>query len=441
MTQPHQPARRPGHLDRRGFLRASAALAGTLGLSACGPVIGGATENSLRYWNLFGGGDGPRMLAMEAEYQKAYPAVDYQRVQLQWGPPYYTKVALAAAGGRAPDVAIMHLSRVPGFAPGSLLDPFDLDLLAEAGLREEDFEPRLWERAVVDGELYAIPLDSHPLVLFYNTDICERAGLLDGDGKLVELEGKEALLEAFHAAADAGGKIGLSVENGGATAYRAWWSFYRQADGQIELPVGGEIGMDEDKMTQVLEYLHSWIATGAASPATDYLGSVAQFATGNAGFHLNGEWEITTFQDAGTPFSMAPLPNVFGTSRTQGDAHTFVLPHQRDRDPERTRTSYEFIAHLLKNSLTWAEGGHIPAYLPVFDSPEYQALEPQNEYRASAEVMELDPPAWFTGSAAEYSNQVTAAFLPVYQGAATPEQGIAQFRSAINKLLKTPSPV
>jgi multiple sugar transport system substrate-binding protein len=38
---------------------------------------------------------------------------------LAWGPPYYTKLAMASAGGRAPDLAIMHASRAVCSSPGT----------------------------------------------------------------------------------------------------------------------------------------------------------------------------------------------------------------------------------------------------------------------------------------------------------------------------------
>lgn len=36
----------------------------------------------------------------------------------------------------------------------------------------------------MDGTVYAVPLDTHPFVLYYNVDIARRAGLLNsaGDG-------------------------------------------------------------------------------------------------------------------------------------------------------------------------------------------------------------------------------------------------------------------
>ena len=73
------------------------------------------------------------------------------RTILDWGASYYTKLAMSAAGGRASDVAALHLSRLAAYAPGGLLDPWDLDLLAEFGVTEENFAPAVWRRAQHDG--------------------------------------------------------------------------------------------------------------------------------------------------------------------------------------------------------------------------------------------------------------------------------------------------
>jgi len=84
---------------------------------------------------------------------------------LAWGTPYYTKLAMASAGGRSPDLAIMHLSRLAGYAPGGLLDPWDTDLLAEFGVTEQDFPAVAWQRSQHRGRLFAVPLDTrahHP---------------------------------------------------------------------------------------------------------------------------------------------------------------------------------------------------------------------------------------------------------------------------------------
>ena len=156
---------------------------------------------------------------------------------------------------------------------------------------------------------------------------------------------------------------------------------------------------------------------------------------------FNGEWEVTTYQTAKLPFSMAPFPVVYDVPKFQGDSHTFVLPHQAHRNADDTKATIEYIAWMLKHSVEWAAGGHIPAYQPVVTSQEYLDLKPQAEYRSVAPNVLYDPDAWFSGSGAQLENESAAAFSGIATGQATPKAALAQFKAATQKLLDTPSPV
>jgi multiple sugar transport system substrate-binding protein len=416
-----------------------------LGATSCaGSDLYAGTATKLRFWNLFGGGDGVNMLAMMDAFRAANPDVELEASTLAWGPPYYTKLAMASTGGRAPDVAVLHLSRLPAFAPAGLLDPIDLDLLAEVGVRPEDFPQSIWEPGQHEGRTYAVPLDTHPLVMYYNVDVCAKAGLLDSAGKLKPITGADQIIEAFLAAKRVTGAHGMSVETfgpGAVSPWRLFWTMYRQLGGELRLD-GPKLAIDDDKALQALEFMRRLSTTGAAVTEVDYQGSVALFAAGKAGFHWNGEWEVTSFLTAKTPFSMTRFPSVFnGSSVVEADAHTLVLPHRRDRGGAAERAAYRFIAFLLKDSVTWAKGGHIPAYRPVAESGEYLALEPQSAYRSVADEVQLDPPAWFSGSGSVLETETGAAFSTVLTGRGSAREGLDQAKSALQKLLDTPSPV
>jgi multiple sugar transport system substrate-binding protein len=150
---------------------------------------------------------------------------------------------------------------------------------------------------------------------------------------------------------------------------------------------------------------------------------------------------VTTFENQkGFEFSMVPFPLVFDQYRVQADSHSFVLPRQIATDPERRSASLEFISYMLKNSYTWAQGGHVPAYLPVTESEEYKKLKPQSNYASVAPDVVFDPNAWFSGSGSELENQAGAAFQTVLNGQASPQQGLRQFREALQKLLSIKLP-
>ncbi|MEU4193269.1 extracellular solute-binding protein [Kribbella sp. NPDC026611] len=411
-------------------------LVGALALTGCGTLRSGPR---VREWNLFGGGDGARLLQIHQQYVAEHPNVRFSATTLAWGPPFYTKLAMSAAGGRAPEVATMHMSRIKGFSPTTMLDPIPVDLLNAAGVSQSDFLPATWDRCVIDGKLYAVPLDQHPFVLYYNTDICKKAGLLGPDGKIKPVKGVTPFLDMLRAVKDATGKYAVSVDT--TSPWRLWYTLYGQLEGEFLSPDGKELVIDDAKALEALDLIAKLAAEGLTPKSANYAALVAQFSNGEAGMSFNGEWEVTTYQTAKLPFSMAPFPVVYDVPKFQGDSHTLVLPHQASRNQDDTKATIEYIAWLLKHSAQWAAGGHIPAYQPVVKSPEYLELKPQAEYRSVAPNVLYDPDAWFSGSGAQLENESGAAFSGIATGQVTPKAALAQFKAAVQKLLDTPSPV
>ncbi|MDT0346232.1 extracellular solute-binding protein [Streptomyces litchfieldiae] len=442
----HPPSLPPPGPSRRRVLGSVAGLGALAALTAAGcaaPSGAGSGRTLLRYWHLFGGGDGVNMAAMLDAFRQEHPDIELEAATLQWGAPYYTKLGMAGAGGRAPEVAVLHLARLAGFAPGRLLNAFDLDLLAEYGVTPADFPEDLWRRGAVDGAQYAIPLDTHPMVLYYNTDICERAELLDGDGRLLPIEGREAFSAAVRAAGEVTGRPGLVIETLGADTIGPWRifaTFYAQTGGTLLGDDGTRITLDDAKALEVLEYMRSLTADGLAPPQVDYQGTVGIFSAGDTGFFLNGEWEVSTFTNTGMPFSMARVPNLFGSGAAQADCHSFVLPNQNDRGGATNEAAHAFVAWMLRHSVDWAAGGHVPAYLPTLEEPAYLEMHPQSEYRSVIDEVALDPPAWFAGSASMLWLELGAVFSGVLTGSRSPRNALEEARSRLADLLDTPSP-
>src|SRR4051812_41649470 len=117
---------RPTAITRRTFLGAVMAASGA-GLAGCATPIGSGFTGSevapgtVKYWNLFGGGDGVRMLQMLEGFRKANRTIGLEAVTFAWGNPYYTKLSLATLGEQPPDVAISHLTRMRTLVRADLL--------------------------------------------------------------------------------------------------------------------------------------------------------------------------------------------------------------------------------------------------------------------------------------------------------------------------------
>ncbi len=441
-------------VSRRSLLRGGLAAGGlglAGGLSGCGsPLAAGlaGTELSpgtLTFWNLFGGGDGARLTTMLDNYADSMGGPQsLQAATFAWGNPYYTKVSLATLGDKPPDVAVAHLTRAKNLATAGLLTEITDDVLAIGGLKGEDFNQKVWEEQKVDGKNWIVPLDTHPYVMYYNRAICEPAGLLDGDGKLVDLDGLDTWNAALAAAKEVTGEYGMATSNVGdtSTPWRLFYSLYAQQGGPPFLAEGGtELTFDEELTESTLAYIQSLSADGLMPTAADYPGAQSLMFNGQAAFHLQGVWEITTCQGIeGLDFGMAPLPTLFDTPANQADSHAFILP-KMDRDEERMQRAMGFIKSMMDQGKTWAEGGHVLSYLPVLESPEVQALKPNDDYAVAADRGVYDDPAWYSGSGSNFEEVVGSQIALVMQGISSPADAVSTMRAQLGTYAGTADPL
>ncbi len=433
----------PLELSRRQFLSVASLAAGAALLAGCAPGSPAATNaQTLQFWHLLSGGDGVTMSALLDAANAAQDSYAIRPTVLAWGTPYYTKLAMAAAGGRAPDVAIMHATRTVGWAPGGLLDAWDLEKLAALGVDSSTFAKPIWEKGFVGDSMFSIALDVHPFVLMFNTDVCDAAGVLETDGTLKTATSPEEWLDQLRTVAGAaeGHALSYGYLGDGAQMWRLFYGLYAQHGIQIELPAGGKAVIDKDAAVEVLTLMQTLLDGEIAAAQADYGTAVAEFATGKSGMFMTGVWELRTMQNAGIPFDATMIPTLYGTPAVYADSHSFVLPHQTNANAAKRDATYQFVADMLKGSFDWAEAGHIPAYLPVTESPDYADLIPQAHYAEAAQHVVYDPIAWFTGSGSNFQGEFGAAVQGVLLGGDDPAAAIDRFEARVNTFLSQPNP-
>ena len=198
-------------------------------------VSAARAEDTIVWWDFLSGGDGVRMKAMLEEFNKEHAGkVKIDATTSEWGTPFYTKVQTAAATGQGPDVMTYHESRMPLGVSEGVLSPLTPEELAAAGIKASDFSPANWKAAQgPDGKQYAVPLDIHSIILYYNKDLLKKAGLLGDDGKPKGLDGA-ANFDAALAKLTANGVVGLSTPTAdNATMWRIFYTLLSQQDGQF----------------------------------------------------------------------------------------------------------------------------------------------------------------------------------------------------------------
>ena len=402
-----------------------------------------AAQQTVVWWDFLGGGDGVRMKTLIDDFNKEHPDVQIQATTLDWGVPFYTKVRTSAGVGEGPDIMTYHLSRVPIALDEGVLSPITDEDLANAGLTKEDFFPRSIEAASADGTLYAVPFDIHALVLYYNKDLLAGTPYLDADGKLTGITSLADFDAALKALQDKGiaEPLSLATANDG-TTWRIFSTLLAQQGGQ--LIVDNEVlpGDNADKAIKAIQTLVDWRNAGFTPEQTEYPASVALFSAGTSAFHFNGVWEVPTFTDLKAKGSLGDwsavvIPPLMGADATWADSHAFALPLQADKeaDPEKRKAVMEVIGWMEKNSLRWANAGHIPAYLPVATSPEHTAMEPNVGYAPLADNAAYDPRSTIAGVASPVYDATLNIIVPAVHGFLTPEDAVVQIKEQLQPLM------
>src|SRR4051794_8318678 len=114
----------------------------------------------------------PTLKQVVSDFQAKYPKVKVKLVNAGTGNDQYTALQNAVqAGSGAPDVAQVEYYALSQFALGKSvtdLSPFGAKDLSKA------YSPGPWNSVALNGGVYALPMDSGPMAMFYNKKILDK---------------------------------------------------------------------------------------------------------------------------------------------------------------------------------------------------------------------------------------------------------------------------
>ena len=253
-------------------------------------------ENKLVFWSLFSGGDGGFMDEIIADYNSKGPSKEVQSIMLVWA-DYYTKLQTAVAAGKGPDIGVSHVSKLPELVDQGVVEPIDSYLEQMGFDMSSVYASNSIDSVTFDGQIYAIPLDTHAEILYYNTDILERAGVaLNADGQLDINSWDEfkAIMDQCKAVLE-DGETTLSMTNAGDDPYRIWWATYFQMGGTpLVNDDGTEVTLDMDIAKKAAETVKSLFEDGYIIEGIDDHQQL--FQSGKAAFATCGTWATGAFE-------------------------------------------------------------------------------------------------------------------------------------------------
>jgi multiple sugar transport system substrate-binding protein len=400
-------------------------------------------KETVIWWDFLGGGDGVRMKKLLDDFNAEHKdTIEIQASTLQWGTPFYTKVQTSAAVGEGPDIMTYHASRIPLAVSQNTLTEITADDMKTMGLSQDSFAKAPWDAVHVDGKQYAVPFDTHPIVLYYNKDKLAAAGLIGDDGLPKDMKGLDNFNAALKKLKDGGSKWAISnVTADGSFVFRTIYSLLCQQGGTIGTDGGWITGDNADKLAKAVGVIADWVKDGYTPGYTDYPTTVALFTSGDAPLMINGVWEVPTMTDLAAQkklfnWGAIEIPALFDKTCTYSDSHSFAIPNNQGKPatPEKHAAVLEVIKWMEGHSLFWATAGHIPANKAVTESAEYKAMQPQATYAPLTASMIYDPKSIHAGVASPLFDAAGNAFTAAINNETDPATAVADMKAALDKL-------
>jgi len=353
---------------KKWLLGAATLLLGVL--SGCG------NKNKITMWTPLTGEDGGIMDQMVEEYNDTDPEFPVEHVV---SPDLYTQIyTVMSTGEGTPDLSIIHADRVAGFERQGMLEPLDDIMTTHSDLNQDNYIEQAWEVGNVNGDQYAIPLDIHSNVLYYNKDLLEKydaTSFLDDDvltiDEIMSLSGK--LDEGDYAINNSlisWVLLGLVVDLGGDISDEE-----------------GNPTINTPEMEEAMQALVDIQEEGLMTPNGE--DGYAMFQGNQVLFSSDGTWSSLAFDQVedlnyGVTNIYSFDPDNF---HNRSSAHVFAMLDNDERTDEKEQGIADFLTWVRENSITWAEAGQIPASREVFESPEFDDHQ-QSFFTSSQE--ELD---------------------------------------------------
>ncbi|OMI35205.1 Extracellular solute-binding protein [Streptomyces sparsogenes DSM 40356] len=370
------------------------------------------------------GAEGEKLADVAKAYEKANTNITLKVTPVGWDVAHQKLVA-AAAAGKLPDIVQMGGSYMGEFADMGVLEPVDTKVF-----KEGDFFPAAWKQSTVDGKTYGVPWYVDTRVLFYRTDLAEKAGIDKPPATMADLR---AMAEAYQSRA--GTKWGLSIQPGGLDTVQSFYPFLYSAGGEI-VSEDGKAVVNSPEAVKALENYGSYFRKGLSEksvrPGYDVTkdfnkGSVPMFFGGPwiMGLlddnypDLKGKWGVANVPVDKTSVSMAGGSSlaVSADSSHKAAARKFI---QYLTDPKGQADWYDRTRDLPANTEAWKSG-------KLATDPGLAVWRKQLE-TAKATPVQL--------KSTEITSKVDTAIESVTQGKSSAKEALDKAQSQIQGLVK-----
>jgi len=338
----------------------SAAPATAAGGSEPAASTGGSSpaanlSGELTVWAM--GNEGTKLSTLADAFTKANPGVKVSVTPVDWGQAV-AKLQTAIAGNTTPDVSQMGTDMMGQFGATGAFEPVPSDIASST------YFESAWNTNDVAGVVSGVPWYVETRLLYYRTDIAEKAGITSPPATWDDLM---AMAKAMKE--KGGSKFGISL---GTKNWQEYFPFLWQNGGDV-VDASGNPALNSPQAVEALTFYDSFFKAGLTPKSVpEGFDITPAFVKGDNPMFFSGPWHLGLIDTAGgadfkTKWAIAPMPKkVTGTSFL-GGSNVVVFKNSKNKDA--AWAFVKFLSDPKTQALWYTTATDLPAVQAGWDDP------------------------------------------------------------------------
>lgn len=377
------------------------------------PVAEGPATGDLTVWAM--GAEGEKASTLADAFMEENPDVNVTVTPVPWDVAH-DKLLTAVAGQQTPDVSQMGTTFMGEFAETGALDE------VPASFDPGAFFDGAWETNVVDGQTYGVPWYIETRLLYYRSDIAEKAGITEAPQTWDELK---AMAEAMQS--EGGAEYGIAL---GPNNWQEFMPFVWSNGGDV-VDEEGNFALDSPQATEALAFYDSFFEEGlTAESVPEGFDITPAFVQGTHPMFFSGPWHLGLIKDVGGKdiegkWAVAPMPSKESATSFVGGSNLSVFANSDNRD-----AAWKFVEFVSRPEVQvdwYSEVAALPAVEAAWDDETLTSDQNVAAFGEQLESAKAQPsiPTWV-----EVETAINSEMEKVTVGNATPEEGAAAMQAA-----------
>jgi sn-glycerol 3-phosphate transport system substrate-binding protein len=379
------------------------------------------------------------MDGMVADFNRLQPGIHVTPVFAGGYFETMAKTQTSVQGGSPPDVAVLLSTDLFTLLDMNAIIPLDPFVGQAGGERfRNDFFEAFWLNSRIGKTIYSIPFQRSTIVLYYNKDAFQKAGL---DPARPPKNWTELGQDAQKLTArDASGNItrwGVGIPTTGFT-YWLFQGFVAEAGGKLANQEGTEVYYNTPQARRALGYWFTLQDMKVEPPnVTDWGTLPTEFVAGKFAMIYHSTGSLTFVQsNAQFPFGTAFMPadKQYGTPTGGGNLYIF-----KNIPPERQKAAWEFVQWMTapQQAARWSEAtGYVAVRRSAFNIKLFQEYTAKFPAALTArDQLQYAQPELSTHNGGEVQKILSDNLQAALTRAKTPDQALQAAQQQADQIL------